>query len=97
MPAMGTGQVDFGANGVASPMASVSVVGQAAIVATDLCEAWIRPQNATADHSADEHKVENIIIVAGPITAGAGFLVTAYCSFGSIWGKWDFNWAWGTP
>jgi hypothetical protein len=97
MAAMGTGQVDFGPNGSSSPTATVNVTGQGAIAATDLAEAWVRPQAATADHSVDEHIVENIKFVAGPITAGAGFQVTAVCTFGSIWGKFDFNWAWGTP
>jgi len=56
--ATGTTTIDFGAFPGATD-ATVAVTGQAAIVAGSLVEAWIRPV-ATADHTADEHRVEEI-------------------------------------
>jgi hypothetical protein len=72
----GTTSVDFGAFPGKSD-ASVAVTGQTGIVAGSLVEAWIRPV-ATADHTADEHLVENIKIVAGNIVAGTGFTIYAF-------------------
>lgn len=42
-------------------------------------EAWIRPQ-ATADHTADEHLVESIRVIAGDIVEGVGFTIHAFDS-----------------
>lgn len=74
--ATGTTTVDFGAFPGASDT-SVAVTGQAGIVAGSLVEAWIRPV-ATADHSADEHLVETIKVIAGNIIAGTGFTIYAF-------------------
>lgn len=74
--ATGTATLDFGAfPGVSDT--SVAVTGQAAIVAGSLVEAWIRPV-ATADHTADEHMLENIKVVAGNIAAGTGFTIYGF-------------------
>lgn len=71
--ATGTATIDFGAfPGKADT--SVAVTGQAAIVAGSLVEAWIRPV-ATADHTADEHLVESVRVVASDIVAGTGFTI----------------------
>ncbi len=75
MGATGTTTVDFGAFPGASD-ASVAVTGQTAIVAGSLVEAWLRPV-ATADHSADEHLVESIQVIAYNIVAGTGFTIFA--------------------
>ena len=69
----GTATLDFGAFPGASD-ASVAVTGQTGIVAGSLVEAWIRPV-ATADHTADEHRVETLEVVAGNIVAGTGFTI----------------------
>ena len=71
----GTAIVDFGAFPGASD-ASVAVTGQGAIVAASLVEAWIRPL-ATADHSADEHMLETLRVVARDIVPGTGFTIYA--------------------
>lgn len=73
MGASGTTTIDFGAFPGGSD-ASVTVIGQTGIVAGSLVEAWIRPE-ATADHTADEHMVETIKVVAGNIVAGTGFTI----------------------
>lgn len=71
----GTGQasLDFGAF-PGSSHASVAVTGQAGILAGSLVECWIFPA-ATADHSADEHVVESLKVVAGNVVAGTGFTI----------------------
>jgi len=73
--ATGTTTVDFGAFPGKSDT-SVAVTGQAAIVAGSIVNAWIRP-DATADHSADEHLLETIRIIAGNIVAATGFTIYA--------------------
>ena len=76
--AQGTTTVNFGAFPGATDT-SVAVTGQAAIVGTSQIEAYLYPV-ATADHSADEHKVEEIRVYADPstIVAGTGFTIYAY-------------------
>jgi hypothetical protein len=78
----GTGYttLDFGAFPGAADT-SVAVTGLAAIAAapTGFVEAWVYP-TATSDHSADEHLVENIRVVAGTIIAGTGFTIYGYAS-----------------
>jgi hypothetical protein len=73
----GTGQVqvDFGAFPGASD-ASIAVTGIAGIASGSLVEAWIFPATTT-DHSADEHVVETIKVVAGNVVAGTGFTIYA--------------------
>lgn len=73
MGAQGTATLDFGAFPGKSD-ASVAVTGQAGILSGSLVEAWILPA-ATADHSADEHLVETLKVVAGNISAGTGFTI----------------------
>lgn len=76
MGAQGTTTVNFGAfpGGYDT---SVVITGQASIVSGSLVEAWIRPE-ATADHTADEHLVEHIKVIAGNISAGVGFTIYAF-------------------
>lgn len=70
----GTSVVDFGAG---ASHATVTVTGQAAILAGSLVYVWIKPE-ATADHSADEHMVETIKVFASDIVAGVGFTINAF-------------------
>ena len=76
MGASGETTVDFGAFPGRSDT-SVAVTGQGSIGSGSLVEAWIRPV-ATSDHSADEHLVETLKIMAGDIVAGAGFTIYAF-------------------
>lgn len=73
MGAQGTATLDFGAFPGSSD-ASVTVTGQASILSGSLVEAWIFP-TATSDHSADEHLLETIKVVAGNVVAGTGFTI----------------------
>lgn len=73
MGAQGTATLDFGAFPGKSD-ASVTVTGQAGIVAGSLVEAWLRLE-ATTDHSADEHLVETLKVAAGNIVGGTGFTI----------------------
>lgn len=95
----GTTTIDFGAF-PGKCDTSAAVTGQAAIVAESLVEAWLRPV-ATADHSADEHMVEALKVVAGNISAGTGFTIYGHSTwqgFGDrshfVYGLWTVAWAW---
>lgn len=73
MGAQGTTTVNLGAFPGSSDGTAV-ITGQTGILAGSLVEAWILPA-ATADHSADEHWVESLIVSAGNIVAGTGFTI----------------------
>lgn len=69
----GTGVLNFGAfPGV--PEATLVVAGQLTIAAGSVVQAWIRPV-ATADHSEDEHTLEEIEVTPFAIVAGTGFTI----------------------
>jgi hypothetical protein len=96
MAATGTTTIDFGAfPGTADT--SVAVTGQTGIVAGSLVEAWIRPV-ATADHSADEHLVEKVRVMAGNIVAGTGFTIYGFndreLGDTRLYGLFTTAWAW---
>jgi hypothetical protein len=78
MPGQGTATLDFGAF-PGGTMASVTVTGQAGILAGSLAEAWIFPGAGTADHSVDEHLLmaAQIQVIACDVVAGVGFTITA--------------------
>lgn len=97
MPGSGTTTVSFGAFPGATD-ASVAVTGQTGIVAGSLVGAWIRPV-ATADHTADEHRIEDIVVAADTIVAGTGFTIFARSGRTSgqstrLYGSWTLAWAW---
>jgi hypothetical protein len=93
MGAQGTADLDFGVFPGATD-ASVAVTGQGAIVAGSLVEAWARLE-ATADHSVDEHRVEEFEIAAGNIVAGTGFTIYGITrSPGRLYGVWKVAWVW---
>lgn len=71
----GTTTVNFGAF-PGSSHASASIAA-ASVTASTIVEAWIFPA-ATADHTADEHKVETIRVTAGDVVAGVGFTIDAF-------------------
>lgn len=73
MGAQGTTVVDFGSGGIE---AQTVVTGQAGISAGSLVEAWLFPV-ATATHSPDEHRIEDIRVTAGAVVAGTGFTIYA--------------------
>lgn len=71
--ASGTAVVDFGSG---SSHATVDVTGQAALLSGSLVYVWIKPE-ATADHTADEHLVEQIKVLASDVVAGDRFTIHA--------------------
>lgn len=74
MGAQGTASLDFTAAPGTNSDVSVAVTGQTGIVAGSLVEGWVQLA-ATADHSADEARIEAIKITAGNIVAGTGFTI----------------------
>lgn len=68
MATTGIATLDFGSF-PGSSHAKVDVTGQAGILSGSLVEAWLKPA-ATADHSADEHLVDTIRVMASDIVAG---------------------------
>jgi hypothetical protein len=74
--ASGTADLDFGAFPGKSD-ASVAVTGQTGIGTGSLVEAWLRPVD-TADHTADEHLIETLRVLAGNIIAGTGFTIYGF-------------------
>lgn len=76
MGASGITTINFGAF-PGGHDASVAISGQAGILSESLVEAWIMPV-ATSDHSADEHMVEPIKIIAGNISPGVGFTIYGF-------------------
>lgn len=101
MGASGTVLLDFGAAPGASDT-SLDVIGQTAILSGSLVEAWIFPAD-TADHTADEHWVEELMVSAGKVVAGVGFTIygvhrpATNGTDGSgtlIYGEWNIGWVW---
>lgn len=92
--ATGTATLDFGADPGSSH--ATLAVASAAIASGSIPEAFIYPV-ATADHSADEHMVENIKVCARDVVAGVGFTIHGTegpGNAGKIWGQWNVGWAW---
>lgn len=87
--AVGTAALDFGST--ADVQTSVAVTGQAAIVAESRVEAFVRIE-ATANHSADEARLENLKITAGNIVAGTGFTIYGECTKGTATGIYNVDW-----
>lgn len=93
MGAQGHTTVDFGAAPGSGMSGTVTITGQSGISSSSEVEAWIRCEDS-ADHSADEHFIENIRVRAGNIVAGTGFDIIAECTFGLTYGVWNVSWVW---
>lgn len=90
---VGTATLDFGTL-PGSTDATVSVTGQTNITTTSSVEAYIAPAT-TADHSVDEHWVEQIKVMAGNIVAGTGFTVYGRTEDNTrLYGAWNIGWVW---
>jgi hypothetical protein len=92
----GTATLDFGAFPGASET-SIAITGQTGILAGSQVRAYITPA-ATADHSADEHRLEALEVFAGNIVAGTGFTIYLqyYKDEGDTfaYGTWNITWEW---
>jgi hypothetical protein len=98
MGATGSIQVNFGATPGATD-AVVTVTGQAGILATSKCEAWVDATlqaGASANHNADEHSVlaGTLGITVQNIVPGTGFDIHAVSNGGAVVGLVDLLWVW---
>lgn len=71
----GSTTIDFGAFPGGSD-ATVTVTGQTGIVSGSVLQAWLVAQ-PTADHTADEHRVETISVTCGNIVPNTSFDIYA--------------------
>lgn len=71
----GSTTINFGAFPGGSD-ATATVTGQVGIVSGSVLQAWLVAQ-ATADHTADEHRVETIAVTCGNIVANTSFDIYA--------------------
>lgn len=90
MGATGSTVLDFGTT--SKPAASVAVTAQAGIVAGSKVEAFVR-LTASADHSVDEHMIEQLKIMAGNIVAGTGFTIYGE-AYPQTYGQFNVDWVW---
>ena len=67
--------IDFGAFPGSSD-ASLVITGQTGIDTSSVVSAWLQPE-ATDDHTADEHRVETISVMAGSVVSATGFTIYA--------------------
>jgi hypothetical protein len=89
----GTAIINFGTF-PGSTDTSVAVTGQAGILSGSVVNAWLTP-TATADHTADEHRLETIYVYSGNIVPGTGFTIYGVNEgSGFIYGQWTVNWMW---
>jgi len=56
--------------------ASLDITGQTGIDVSSVVNAWIMPAD-TDDHTADEHRIETISVMAGNVVPGVGFTIYA--------------------
>lgn len=89
--ASGVVELDFGASGKTD--VAFDVTGQDAILAGSLPRAWILAK-ATVDRSIDEHRIEEIDVVAGNVQAGTGFTIYGKTRNAPLFGKFNVAWSW---
>lgn len=97
MGAQGQAVVDFGV-APGNDRGTVVVTGQAGILASSLCEAWLDATvAATADHTPDEHSMAatDFGVTCQTIVAGTGFtIVISTDRSGRAIGKFNVAWVW---
>lgn len=91
MATSGSTTVDFGTSGEMT--ATKAITGQTAIISTSVVDAWIMA-TASTDHTADEHVVEDMTVMAGNVVAGTGFTIYAHSLSIPLRGVWTVGWAW---
>ena len=91
MASTGTTTLDFNTG---HPDAQTVVTGQGSILSNSRVSAWIEA-TATASHSVDEHRVEEIQVVCGAIVPGTGFTIYGQSiSNDVLYGTYTVGWAW---
>lgn len=73
--AQSTTTINFGAFPGSSD-ATLDITGQTGIDSSSVVHAWLQPTD-TDDHTADEHRVETISVMAGNVIPGTGFTIYA--------------------
>lgn len=73
--AQGLTTIDFGSFPGSSDT-SLAITGQTGIDSASVVTAWLQPAD-TDDHTADEHRIETISVMAGNVIAGTGFTIYA--------------------
>ena len=94
MATQGHTTVDFGAF-PGRTQARVSITGQAAIVTASDVDAWVRCEDS-ADHSAEEHGIEDFEAQAQSIVAATGFEIVVRPRVGRCYGLYNISWVWNT-
>lgn len=92
--ATGTATISFGSTPVLE--GTVNVTGQAGILATSFCEAWIMGNDSTADNDELSHQFAGIVLrtVCADIVAGTGFTIYVTSVAGFITGDIKIRWVW---
>lgn len=80
---------------VGSNVATVTVTGQATLLATDHIDAWIQGSDSTASHNAYEHKIAPIKLAIMNVVAGVGFDIVGLSEH-RLDGTFKVRWAWAT-
>jgi len=90
----GTVEIDFGPFPGANEAFAV-VAGQASILATSNCEAFVMADDTTVDHSASDHRYFTALagLACGTPTAGVGFPIHA-TSTEKLQGLFKVHWVW---
>lgn len=87
MAQQGTASIDFGGKATNASVA----VSAPTITGSQLVEAWIFPAT-TASNTVDNHRTENIHVVAGNVVAGVGFTIYAQVENGFAHGIYNVAW-----
>lgn len=90
IPTAGRALLDFGAGSVE---ARVAITGQTGILATSVVQAQ-KLIAASANHSADEHLVEDLEVLSGFIVPGVGFTIVGRPRVGRLFGAFNVGWSW---
>jgi hypothetical protein len=93
MGAQGIATIDAGAIGSNHNEVTYDVTGQTGILAAAQVEGWVTLE-ATAEHSIDEHRIEDLDVRCGNVVAGTGFTIYLRCRNGRIYGNWKIGWVW---
>jgi hypothetical protein len=87
---VGTALLDFGLTGKTETSVSVAAPS---ILSTSIVLVSLVAKDS-ADHSADEHLVEEIEVMPGAVTAGVGFTIVGRTGNFPLRGAWNVNWYW---
>ena len=89
----GTATLNFGA-APGTAMASVDVTGQTGLVATtSFAEAFLQG-DSTADHTVDEHLIEQIKLRCINLIDNVGFTIQGEILKGRAYGQFTVRWVW---